>query len=313
MSNFINTLVNTLNGYLWGPIMIVLCLGVAIIYSVVLKFPQIRLFKSMVHYLTKGSSSENGISSFQGFAMALGGRVGVGNIAGVATAIFYGGPGALFWMWIYALLGAASAFAESTAGQIWKTEDNGEYCGGPAQYIARGLRCKPLAVLYALAAVLAFGLTGPTVQSYNIADSMRNAFNVPPLVTGIIVAILFAVIVAGGAKHDVAALKGLGASFLNHNPLAAELNGLARGACTCQQLELANRKLLLVEALEHLGAHGSRRAQNSNRVLFHASPFKGFGFCPHAEQADYCCQCIQERGGHETRPVETKPKRNAPP
>lgn len=95
--------------------------------------------------------------------MALGGRVGVGNIAGVATAIFYGGPGALFWMWVYALLGAASAFAESTAGQIWKTEDNGEYCGGPAQYIARGLRCKPLAILYALAAVVAFGLTGPTV------------------------------------------------------------------------------------------------------------------------------------------------------
>ena len=120
-------------------------------------------------------------------------------------------------------------------------------------------------------------------------------------------------IVAGSAEHDVAALKGLGASFLNHDLLAAELNGLARGACTCQQLELADRELLLVEALEHLGAHGSRRAQNSNRVLFHASPFKGFGFCPHAEQADYCCQCIQERGGHETRPVETKPKRNAPP
>lgn len=192
---------NTINSYLWGPVMIVLCLGVAIIYSVVLKFPQVRLFRSMVHYLTKGSSSENGISSFQGFAMALGGRVGVGNIAGVATAIFYGGPGALFWMWIYALLGAASAFAESTAGQIWKTEENGEYCGGPAQYIARGLRCKPLAVLYALAGVVAFGLTGPTVQSYNIADSIRNAFHIPPLVTGITIAILFAVIVAGGAKR----------------------------------------------------------------------------------------------------------------
>lgn len=155
----------------------------------------------MVHYLTKGSSSENGISSFQGFTMALGGRVGVGNIAGVATAIFYGGPGALFWMWVYALLGAASAFAESTAGQIWKTEDNGEYCGGPAQYIARGLRCKPLAILYALAAAVAFGLTGPTVQSYNIADSVRNAFHIPPLVTGIVIEILFAIIVAGGAKR----------------------------------------------------------------------------------------------------------------
>ena len=120
-------------------------------------------------------------------------------------------------------------------------------------------------------------------------------------------------IVAGSAEHDVAALKSLGASFLNHDLLAAELNGLARRARARQQLELTDRKLLLVEALEHLGAHGSRRAQNSNRVLFHASPFKGFGFCPHAEQADYCCQCIQERGGHETRPVETKPKRNAPP
>ena len=118
-------------------------------------------------------------------------------------------------------------------------------------------------------------------------------------------------VVAGGSKHDVAALKGLGASFLNHDLLAAELDGLARRTHARQQLELANRKLLLVEAIEHLGAHGSRRAQNSNRVLFHASPFKGFGFCPHAEQADYCCQCIQERGGHETRPVETKPKRNA--
>ena len=118
-------------------------------------------------------------------------------------------------------------------------------------------------------------------------------------------------IVAGSAEYDVAALKGLGASFLNHDLLAAELDGLARRTRARQQLELANRKLLLVEALEHLGAHGSRRAQNSNRVLFHASPFKGCGFCPHAEQADYCCQCIQERGGHETRPVETKPKRNA--
>ena len=120
-------------------------------------------------------------------------------------------------------------------------------------------------------------------------------------------------IVAGSAKHDVTALKGLGASLFDHNLLAAELDGFARRTRARQQLELTDRELLLVKALEHLGAHGSRRAQNSNRVLFHASPFKGCGFCPHAEQADYCCQFIQEQGGHETRPVETKPKRNAPP
>ena len=120
-------------------------------------------------------------------------------------------------------------------------------------------------------------------------------------------------IVAGGSEYNLTALNGLGASLFDYDLLAAELNGLARRARARQQLELTDRKLLLVAALTHLGAPGSRRAQNSNRVLFHASPFKGCGFCPHAEQADYCCQCIQERGRHETRPVETKPKRNAPP
>jgi len=192
---------NAINAVLWSPVMVILCLSVGIIYSIALKFPQIRLFKSMVHYLMRGSASDEGISSFQAFAMALGGRVGVGNISGVATAIFYGGPGALFWMWVYAFLGAASAFAESTASQIWKIEANKAYCGGPADYIDRGSKKKFLAVLYALAAVLAFGLTGPTVQAYNIADSAKNAFGISPVITGIFVAALFALIVTGGAKR----------------------------------------------------------------------------------------------------------------
>ena len=119
-------------------------------------------------------------------------------------------------------------------------------------------------------------------------------------------------IVTGGTEHDVAALKGLGASLLNHNLLAAELDGLTRRACARQQLELTDRKLLLVQALEHLGAHGSRRAQNSNRVLFHASPFKGCGFARMPSRLNILAQFIQERGGHKTRPAETKPKRNAP-
>lgn len=194
-------LTNLINAYLWSPAMVGLCLGVAIIYSVVLKFPQIRLFKTMIRCLTRSSSSENGISSFQGFAMALGGRVGVGNIAGVATAVFYGGPGAIFWMWVYAILGAASAFAESTSGQIWKRKEANEYCGGPASYIDQGAKAKPLAVLFALFAVMAFGATGPTVQAYNIAESMKNAFGIDPLITGIATALLFVVVVAGGAKR----------------------------------------------------------------------------------------------------------------
>ena len=120
-------------------------------------------------------------------------------------------------------------------------------------------------------------------------------------------------IVAGSAEYDVAALKGLGASLLNNNLLAAELDGLARRARARQQLELANRKLLLVEALEHLGAHGPRRAQNSNRVLFHASPFKGCGFCPHAEQAGYSCPVYTRTGRTRNPPRrnETETKRPA--
>ena len=120
-------------------------------------------------------------------------------------------------------------------------------------------------------------------------------------------------IVTGGSKHNVPALKGLGASFLNHNLLAAELDGFTRGACTCQQLELANRELLLVEALEHLGAHGSRRAQNSNRVLFHASPFKGCGYRPHAKQARYSCPVYTRTGRIRNPPRrnETETKRPA--
>ena len=112
-------------------------------------------------------------------------------------------------------------------------------------------------------------------------------------------------IVAGSAEYDVAALKGLGESLFDHNLLAAELDGLARRTRARQQLELANRKLLLVEALEHLGANSSRRAQNSNRVLFHASPFKGCGYRPHAKQAGYSCPVYTRTGR-----IQNPPRRN---
>ena len=116
---------NVINGYLWSVAMIGLCLGVGIFFSIRLGFFQIRLVKDMIKHLLGGQSSDSGISSFQGFSMALGGRIGVGNIAGVATAICFGGPGAVFWMWVYAFLGAGSAFAESVLAQTWKEEING--------------------------------------------------------------------------------------------------------------------------------------------------------------------------------------------
>ncbi|MEA4987685.1 MAG: alanine/glycine:cation symporter family protein [Anaerovorax sp.] len=195
------TITGKLSGYLWGTVFIVLCMGVGIYFSVFMKFPQLRLIKDMLSQLFQGKSSDSGISSFQGFAMALGGRIGVGNIAGVATAICFGGPGAVFWMWVIAFLGAGAAFAESVLGQVWKEEIGGEYRGGPAYYIQKGTGLKFFAILFAIAAIIANGFTGPTIQAFNIADSVKNAFGIDPLVTGICVAVIFASIIFGGMKR----------------------------------------------------------------------------------------------------------------
>ncbi|WP_307781289.1 alanine/glycine:cation symporter family protein [Agilicoccus flavus] len=141
------------------------------------------------------------MSSFQSFAMALGGRVGVGNIAGVATAIHFGGPGAMFWMWMTAFVGSAVAVVESSLAQVWKQEVNGEYRGGPAYYIEKGLGLKWLAALYALATVFACTITGPSIQAYNIAESVDNAWGVDPRITGLVVALLFCAVALGGMKR----------------------------------------------------------------------------------------------------------------
>ncbi|MCI0481088.1 MAG: alanine:cation symporter family protein, partial [Candidatus Dadabacteria bacterium] len=128
-----------IDGFFWGRIMVYLCLSAGIYFSILMRFPQLRLVKDMVGQLFKGKSSEKGVSSFQGFSMALGGRVGTGNITGVASAIFFGGPGAVFWMWAIAFLGAGSAYIEAALAQVWKEEIHGEYRGGPAYYMERGL------------------------------------------------------------------------------------------------------------------------------------------------------------------------------
>ena len=133
------TLSANLDNFFWGKIMIYLCLGAGIYFSLLMKFPQLRLVKDMVGQLFGGKSSDNGVSSFQGFAMALGGRVGTGNITGVASAIFFGGPGSIFWRWAIAFLGAGSAYVESALAQVWKEEIHGEYRGGPSYYIEKGL------------------------------------------------------------------------------------------------------------------------------------------------------------------------------
>ena len=203
----LSQIVGTINGYLWALPLIILALGTGLYFSTRMKFPQLRLFNDMWRFLIgkdkkdSDKSSKEGMSSFQSFALALGGRVGVGNIAGVATAIYFGGPGAVFWMWVIAFIGAGTAFAESALAQTYKVKVDGEYKGGPAYYIEKGTGIRIFAVIYALAAILANGITGPTIQAFNFADSAQTAFGLNPWVSGAIIAICFALVAFGGSKR----------------------------------------------------------------------------------------------------------------
>ena len=169
-------LVNTLNGYIWSSYLIYLCLGAGIFFSVMTRFAQVRHFKEMLRLLLSGKSSDKGISSFQALAVSLSGRVGTGNIAGVAAAIGFGGPGAVFWMWIVAFLGAATAYVESTNAQIYKEEEDGVYRGGPAYYIEKAMGQKWYAWIFAIATIIACGVLLPVVQSNGIGDALVNVF-----------------------------------------------------------------------------------------------------------------------------------------
>ncbi|MBG6233849.1 AGCS family alanine or glycine:cation symporter [Pedobacter sp. CAN_A7] len=194
-------IINTINGLIWSDALIILCMGAGIYFSISTRFLQVRYFKEMILLLFDGKSSAKGVSSFQAFAIAISGRIGTGNIAGVATAIAMGGPGAVFWMWLIAFLGSASAFIEATLGQVYKQVNNGQYRGGPAYYIERGLGIKWYAILFAVATVVSTAMFLPGVQSNSIALSMQNAFDVPVAYTGIGVVILLAMIIFGGVKR----------------------------------------------------------------------------------------------------------------
>lgn len=155
----------------------------------------------MVKLMFQGKSSSAGVSSFQALAISLSGRVGTGNIAGVASAIYYGGPGAVFWMWTIAFIGASSAFVESTLAQIYKVKKDGVYRGGPAYYIEKGIGWKWFAVLFAGAAIIAMAILMPGVQSNAIAGSFKEAFNIPTYITGGVIVLLLGFIILGGIKR----------------------------------------------------------------------------------------------------------------
>ena len=195
------SIINAVSGLIWSNALIYLCLGTGIYFSFRTRFLQIRHLKHMVKYLFSGGDSSHGVSSFQAFAMSVAGRVGTGNIAGVATAIAMGGPGAIFWMWAISFLGAGSSFIECTLGQVYKEDVDGEYRGGPAFYIEKAMGKRWYAIIFAAVTVIGLGFFAPGVQSNSIASSINNAFGVSPNITGIVIAVLLAVIVFGGTKR----------------------------------------------------------------------------------------------------------------
>jgi alanine or glycine:cation symporter, AGCS family len=193
--------VSWLNGILWSTPVIYTILGIGLLFSVLTRFLQVRHIKDMVMLMFKGRSSDAGVSSFQALSIALSGRVGTGNIAGTATAIAMGGPGAVFWMWAIAFIGAGSAFVESTLAQIYKVKQDGLYRGGPAYYIEKGLGIRWFAILFAISALLAMAILMPGIQSNSIAIGLENAFGVSKSVTGLIVIALLGLIIFGGVKR----------------------------------------------------------------------------------------------------------------
>jgi len=191
-----------LSSWVWSPALVVLCLCSALYFSLMTRFVQVRRFGEMARLLfSTDKNQKTGISSFQAFAMALSGRVGTGNIVGVATAIGYGGPGAIVWMWIIAFLGAGSAFIEATLAQIFKENHNGQFRGGPSYYIEKGLRCKWLAVVFAVCSLIACGLLMPPVQSNGIAIAFANSVHVPPVYIGLFVAGVLGLVIIGGVTR----------------------------------------------------------------------------------------------------------------
>ncbi|CAD2072035.1 alanine/glycine:cation symporter family protein [Phocicoccus pinnipedialis] len=198
-----NELVGFLNDLVWSKPLVYGLLATGIIFSLMLRFSQVRHIKEMIRLMFQGEKSPKGISSFQAIALSLAGRVGTGNIVGVSTAIFIGGPGALFWMWATAFLGASTAFIESTLGQIYKREERGEYRGGPAYYMEYGIKGgigKVLGIAFAIITIISMGLLLPGVQSNAIASGFHNAWGIPYWVVGVVLAILLALIVFGGLK-----------------------------------------------------------------------------------------------------------------
>ncbi|TCI77155.1 alanine:cation symporter family protein [Exiguobacterium sp. SH0S1] len=202
MENMIEKFVGQANDLLWSSVLIVVLVALGLYFTIRMGFVQFRMLPEMFRLLFKdGMKREKGqVSSFQAFAIGTAARVGTGNIAGVATAIALGGPGAVFWMWIIALVGSASAFVESTLAQVYKIRDGRTWRGGPAYYMERALGQRWLGILFAILITFSFGFAFNSVQSNTISLSMSNQFGVSPTTVGLVLAAITAIVIFGGIQ-----------------------------------------------------------------------------------------------------------------
>ena len=197
--------ITSINDVLWTYILIIMLLGCAVWFTIKTRFVQFRMFKEMIRLLgdstSKAEGKEHHISSFQAFAVSLASRVGTGNLAGVATAITVGGPGAVFWMWLIALLGSSSAFIESTLAQLYKVQGKTSYIGGPAYYMKKGLKQPWMGVLFAILIIFTFAFAFNTVQSNTICAAFEQAFQFDHVTMGIILTVFTLMIIFGGIQR----------------------------------------------------------------------------------------------------------------
>ena len=211
----LNALITQINDAVWGYVLIFVLVGCGVWFTFKTRFVQFRMVGEMLRLLTdsavdtveeqvkeqrQGGRSKH-ISSFQAFAVSVATRVGTGNLAGVASAIAIGGPGAVFWMWVIALIGSATAFVESTLAQLFKQKHKDSFIGGPAYYIQRGLHQRWMAILFAILITCQFGLSNNSIQSNTICGAMQEAFGWSPLWVGAVLAALALFIVFGGIQR----------------------------------------------------------------------------------------------------------------
>lgn len=200
-----DNIINLINDKVWGMGLILLVLITGLYYSFKMKFPQFRRFKSMVDVSSKSKNSEKGLNQLQSFIFTAARTVGVGNIAGMAAGIYFGGPGSIFWLWILAIFGSPIAMVEGIMSQIYKVEINGEYRGGPAYYMDKGFKNKKVgrifALFYAVVGVFAVTFLMPRVQTYNIVKGLNLAFGFNMKIAGLVFSAILGIIIIGGLKR----------------------------------------------------------------------------------------------------------------